>query len=458
MVFSSISFLYYFLPILLIIYFWAKEKYRNLVLLLASLFFYFCGEPVYIIILVFSICFNYYFGKYLEKAKNKKVLLIINLIVNFGILFYFKYANFLLDNINGIFNTNFYLGNIIMPIGISFFTFQATSYIIDIYNGKVKSAKNILTFATYLSLFPQLIAGPIVRYKTVEDDLKLRKINYDYFVSGLKRFVIGLAKKVILANTLGKFSYALASLEEMTVLSFILRAIANTLQLYLDFSGYSDMAIGLGLMFGFKFQENFNYPLIATSITDFWRRWHISLSSWFKDYVYIPLGGSRVKKYRRYFNILVVWMLTGLWHGASWNFIFWGLYFALILIIEKAFLLKHLKAHPNLGRLYTIIFVIISFVIFNENNLASAVVFLKSMFGLNRLAFTNLTTNYYLKNYLGILIFSILASTPLFKILKEKVFKNVPIFFKAVIYFGIFIVVTAYIIDETFNPFLYFRF
>ena len=281
MVFSSISFLYYFLPILLIIYFWAKEKYRNLVLLLASLFFYFCGEPVYIIILVFSICFNYYFGKYLEKAKNKKVLLIINLIVNFGILFYFKYANFLLDNINGIFNTNFYLGNIIMPIGISFFTFQATSYIIDIYNGKVKSAKNILTFATYLSLFPQLIAGPIVRYKTVEDDLKLRKINYDYFVSGLKRFVIGLAKKVILANTLGKFSYALASLEEMTVLSFILRAIANTLQLYLDFSGYSDMAIGLGLMFGFKFQENFNYPLIATSITDFWRRWHISLSSWF---------------------------------------------------------------------------------------------------------------------------------------------------------------------------------
>lgn len=458
MVFSSISFLYYFLPILLIIYFWAKEKYRNLVLLLASLFFYFCGEPVYIIILVFSICFNYYFGKYLEKAKNKKVLLIINLIVNFGILFYFKYANFLLDNINGIFNTNFYLGNIIMPIGISFFTFQATSYIIDIYNGKVKSAKNILTFATYLSLFPQLIAGPIVRYKTVEDDLKLRKINYDYFVSGLKRFVIGLAKKVILANTLGKFSYALASLEEMTVLSFILRAIANTLQLYLDFSGYSDMAIGLGLMFGFKFQENFNYPLIATSITDFWRRWHISLSSWFKDYVYIPLGGSRVKKYRRYFNILVVWMLTGLWHGASWNFIFWGLYFALILIIEKAFLLKYLKAHPNLGRLYTIIFVIISFVIFNENNLASAVVFLKSMFGLNRLAFTNLTTNYYLKNYLGILIFSILASTPLFKILKEKVFKNVPIFFKAVIYFGIFIVVTAYIIDETFNPFLYFRF
>ena len=278
MVFSSISFLYYFLPITILFYFIMPQKLKNLILLIMSLLFYFYGEPRYIIVLIFSCFYNYYFGKLIEKSKYKKSYLIINLITNFGILFYFKYFNFFLENINSIIGTNYSL-YIIMPIGISFFTFQATSYIIDIYNGKVKSAKNILTFATYLTLFPQLIAGPIVRYETIEKELQSRKINYELFGQGVRRFIIGLSKKVMIANVLGELSQSLLNIGQTTILSHWIIAISDTLQIYFDFSGYSDMAIGLGLMFGFKFLENFNYPLTAMSITDFWRRWHISLSS-----------------------------------------------------------------------------------------------------------------------------------------------------------------------------------
>ncbi len=457
MVFSSVSFLYYFLPITLIFYFLMPQKIKNLVLLIMSLIFYFYGEPRYIIVLIFSCFYNYYFGKLIDKSKNKKAYLIINLITNFGILFYFKYFNFFLENINSIIGTNYSL-YIIMPIGISFFTFQATSYIIDIYNGKVKSAKNILTFATYLTLFPQLIAGPIVRYETIEKELQSRKINYELFGQGVRRFIIGLSKKVMIANVLGELSQSLLNIGQTTILSHWLVAISDTLQIYFDFSGYSDMAIGLGLMFGFKFLENFNYPLTARSITDFWRRWHISLSSWFKDYVYIPLGGSKEGNFKRYRNILIVWMITGFWHGASWNFVLWGLYFAVFLIVEKIFLLKILNKHKIIGHIYTIIIVIVSFVIFNRTNFNDIQLFLKNMFGLGNLYFTNIETNYYLKNYIFIILTAIICSISYKKIytkIKDNKIYNI---IEPIIIIILFILCTAYIVDESFNPFLYFRF
>lgn len=465
MVFSSISFLYYFLPLTLFFYFIVPKKTKNFVLLIASLVFYFYGEPRYILVLIFSCIFNYYYGRYLEKKTGnlKKKLLIVNLIINFGILFYFKYFNFFLDNINYLFHTNLSWSSIIMPIGISFFTFQATSYVIDIYQGKIKSANNLFTFATYLSLFPQLIAGPIVRYETIEQKLKSRKTNFDLFADGIKRFIIGLSKKVLLANVLGELTKNLINLTTQSVLSYWLQAIANTLQIYFDFSGYSDMAIGLGLMFGFRFLENFNYPLIARSITDFWRRWHISLSSWFRDYIYIPLGGSRVTSFKRYRNIFIVWMVTGLWHGASWNFILWGLYFAFFLILEKALLLKILDKHRVIGHIYTIFLVLISFIIFNETSVSSIILFIKNMFGFNNLSFSNLETVYYLKNYIGVIIIAIIASIPWLQIIKKKIsnsvlYKKILPIIESICYILLFIITTAYIVDESFNPFLYFRF
>ena len=465
MVFSSITFLYYFLPIVLLIYFIVPNKFRNLVLLISSLFFYFYGEPRYILVLLFSVIFNYYMGKLISKenSKYRKVLFISDIIINFGLLFYFKYFDFFIDNINQILNIKIPLFNIIMPIGISFFTFQATSYVIDIYLGKVKSANSILDFAAYLSLFPQLIAGPIVRYQTIDQELKDRSVTYQKFADGVRRFIIGLSKKVLLANVLGVFSNSLSSISTSTVLSYWLQAISNTLQLYLDFSGYSDMAIGLGLMFGFTFLENFNYPFIASSITEFWHRWHISLSTWFRDYVYIPLGGSRVGKFRNYLNILIVWMITGLWHGASWNFVFWGLYFACFLVIEKIFLLSFLKKHKLLGLFYTNILVVISFVIFNQTTVSGIYKFLTSMFGLQRLPFSNLETIYYLKNYFIVFIVSILCSTPIIRYFIQKSNQNKMIhkifeIVEPIIYISLLLLCTSYIIDESYNPFLYFRF
>jgi len=466
MVFSSIIFLYCFLPIVFITYFLLPNKFRNFVLLISSLFFYFCGEPRYVVLLIFSGIFNYYIGKVIEKkedAKQRKLLLVFSIIVNFGILFYFKYFNFFLDNLRIIFPSLSFSISVIMPIGISFFTFQAASYVIDIYRREVKSADNVFSFLTYLSLFPQLIAGPIVRYETVQEELKERTCNFSLFSSGVKRFIIGLSKKVLLANVLGSFSFILFSLENMSVVSYWGKALSDCLQLYLDFSGYSDMAIGLGLMFGFKFLENFNYPLISTSITEFWRRWHISLSSWFRDYVYIPLGGSRVSSFRRYFNILVVWMATGFWHGADWNFILWGLYFALFLIIEKRFYLSFLEKHKLIGFIYTFLLVVVGFVIFNQTSISNIIVFLKSMFGLNNIPFINLETWYYVKNYFGVFIFSMIFSTPIASILVSKIkksnkFGKIFNVVEPVIYILLLILCTAFIIDESFQPFLYFRF
>ena len=464
MVFSSITFLFYFLPITLLLYFIVPKKMRNFILLVASLLFYFYGEPKYIIILLFSCIFNYYASKLLTKFPNqKKLLLISSLVINFGLLVYFKYFNFLITNLNNAFKLNFDTLNIILPIGISFFTFQATSYLIDVYKGKVKPADHLLDFATYLSLFPQLIAGPIVRYETIAKELKSRKCSFELFSKGLKRFIIGLGKKVLLANTLGLLVTTLNGLSSPTILSHWISAISATMQIYYDFSGYSDMAIGLGLIFGFHFLENFDYPLSATSITTFWRKWHISLSSWFKDYIYIPLGGSRTTKFKAMRNILIVWFTTGLWHGASWNFITWGLYYGILLIIEKKFLLKTLEKHKFLGHIYTILLVVISFVIFNTDTLGESLTFLKSMFGLNALPFLNHSTLYYLRSYGILLLISFFFLFPNYKTLIKKLSttklnKTIMDILEVIIYLSIFILSVSFIVDSSYNPFLYFRF
>src|SRR5574344_774193 len=405
MLFSSITFLYYFLPLLLLIYFIVGKKYKNLVLLIFSFLFFFYGEPKHIIILILSIVVNYIFGILIYKYRNKsKFILIISLIFNISLLVYFKYTNFIIENINNIFKGDISYLNIVMPIGISFFTFQTLSYVIDVYRKDVKASYNLLNFATYVSLFPQLVAGPIVRYKDVNEELLIRKSNYSLFANGVERFSIGLAKKVLLANTLGEAAKTISALPESTTLGYILLAIFYTLQIYFDFSGYSDMAIGLGKMFGFNFKENFNYPLIAKSITDFWRRWHISLSSFFRDYIYIPLGGNRVSKIKWIRNIFVVWFLTGLWHGASWNFILWGLYFAIILLIEKLLLQKFIDKHTIFGHIYSLILIVISFVIFSSDTLNLIVTNLKGMFFMLDIPFVNNDIIYYFKSYLMILL------------------------------------------------------
>lgn len=459
MLFSSTLFIYYFLPLLLIIYFIVPSKFKNIVLLAFSLLFYFLGEPKYIIILILSCIINYILSKKIETSKHRKIYLIIALIYNVAQLLVFKYTDFFIDNVNNIFNTKIPFMYIVMPIGISFFTFQIIAYIVDVYNKKHKSAKNIIYFMTYVCLFPQLIAGPIVRYIDVENDMDTRTHNFDKLANGIKRFTIGLAKKVLLANVLGELAKELIT---ETVVSAWIKPIAYTLQIYFDFSGYSDMAIGLGLMFGFKFLENFNYPLIASSITDFWRRWHISLSSWFRDYVYIPLGGNRVSKLKWIRNLFVVWALTGFWHGASWNFIIWGLYFGIILVIEKLLLGKYLEKTKVIKYIYSSIIIIISFIIFNSNTVSDILNSVGNMFNITNIDFINKETIYYLKSYLTLLIVAIIAATPLVKniILKLKGTKlnTVINILEPLTYIALLILSTAFLIDESFNPFLYFRF
>ena len=459
MLFSSVIFLYYFLPLLLIVYFIVPSKYKNLVLLLFSLLFYFLGEPKYIIILILSCVLNYFFSKLIDKTKYKKLFLVMAVIYNVGQLLFFKYTDFFIDNINHIFNTKIPFMYIVMPIGISFFTFQALGYVIDVYNKKHEPATNLLDFMTYVCLFPQLVAGPIVRYSDIKEELQNRKTSYSKFSLGIKRFVIGLSKKVLIANVLGEFASVCV---ENTVLASWLRAIAYTLQIYFDFSGYSDMAIGLGSMFGFTFPENFKYPLTATSITDFWRRWHITLSSWFRDYVYIPLGGNRVNKIKWIRNIFVVWFLTGFWHGASWNFIIWGLYFGIILVIEKLFLKKHLDKTKILKHIYSLLIIIVSFVIFNSPSMPLAIKEIKNMFFLNSIPFIGKETIYYLRSNLVLFIIAIIGSTPLISKLIEKLKKmkvlKVCNILEPIVYVGLLILCTAFLIDSSFNPFLYFRF
>ena len=458
MIFSSIYFIYYFLIIFLILYFITPKKFKNYTLLLGSLFFYFYGDSKYIVLLLISSLVNYILGRLISK-KNKKLFLIIGLIFNFGLLFYFKYFNFFLSNINSLFKTNINLFSIVLPLGISFYTFKNASYLIDVYKNRVNSEKNFINYFTYIAMFPSLIQGPIVRYKDI--DLKDKKISFDNFAMGVERFIIGLSKKVILADTLAKLVTSFTNMEVQTVVSLWVKATSDIVKLYLDFSGYTDMAIGLGLMIGIKIMENFDYPLSTYSVTSFWRKWHISLSSWFKDYIYIPLGGNRKGKFRKYFNIFVVWFLTGLWHGASWNFILWGLYFGTILVIEKRFFLKFFEKHKIIGNMVTNILVVIGFVFFyNEKNILD--IFIK-MFTGRGISFTNVSTNYYLLNYFVLLIISFIACTPLLKNIINKCKKNknlniVISIVEPIVLIGLLVLSTAFIVDASSNSFLYFRF
>lgn len=467
MLFSSVSFLYYFLPITLILYFVSKDKYKNIILLLASLFFYFYGEPKYTVLMLISAFSAYIHGILIEKFREKgysKLFLVSGLVVSLGILIVFKYMDFIIKNINYISNSNIKLLRLVLPIGISFYTFQGLSYIVDVYKKDAKVCRSFVDFATYVCLFPQLIAGPIVRYTTIEDELKNRTHSFDKFAYGVNRFVVGLAKKVILANNLGMLVDIMTKSNEKSVLSYWMVAIFFSLQIYYDFSGYSDMAIGLGRMFGFDFLENFNYPFISKSIKEFWRRWHISLSSFFRDYVYIPLGGNRVSRGRWIFNLLIVWSLTGLWHGDSWNFILWGLYFALLLIIENLFLQNILSKLPALiQHIYAKFFIIISFVIFNNENIKDLWSSLYNMFNFRELDLYNDFSTYYLKSYTVLLIVSVIGATPILKNIIQKINKNVTgqkviSIINPILNIVLLVVVTAYLIDGSFNPFLYFRF
>ncbi len=465
MLFSSISFLYYFLPALIIIYFITPKKYKNIILLIASLLFYLYGEPKYVFLMIAEIIIAYIGAILIDKYKNQsKNILITTLAIHIFLLIIFKYTDFIIQSINDISNANIKLLNIALPIGISFYTFQIMSYLIDVYNGKVKVQKNIINLATYVSLFPQLVAGPIVRYQTVEKELDDRVHSFNNFAYGIRRFSIGLAKKVLIANALGELCTKAFDLNETTVIFYWIFGISYMLQLYFDFSAYSDMAIGLGRIFGFNFPENFNYPYISKSITEFWRRWHISLSTWFKDYVYIPLGGNRDGKYKQIRNILIVWLLTGIWHGANWTFLIWGLLFGILLIIEKIFLNKFMEKLPSfIRRIYVLFIVMILFVIFNADNMSEALINIKGLFGMNGEVFINDYTLHYLKSYLPILIIAIFGATPFIKTLidklrKNKYLNNIINILEPILIVIILFVVTSYLIDNSYNPFLYFRF
>lgn len=461
MVFSSITFLFYFLPLLFIIYYLVPNKFKNAVLLTFSLAFYFYGEPKYLMLMLISIASTYIFGLLMDKYKKyRKLFLILSIGVSIGLLIYFKYINFIIQNINLWLANKLDLIYVILPIGISFYTFQLISYIIDVYRGEAKVQKNIFKLALYISLFPQLIAGPIVRYTTIEEQLENREYSFEKFANGVRRFIIGLGKKVLIANVLGELCSVFLASNDTSVLFYWLYAISAMLQIYFDFSGYSDMAIGLGKMFGFEFLENFNYPYIATSITDFWRRWHISLSSWFRDYIYIPLGGNRVSQAKWLRNIMVVWFLTGLWHGAAWNFIIWGVYFGVLLIIEKLLLDKYLKKLPKaLSRIYTLLIVMISFIIFNGESTKQIFENIGGLIGINANNLVSHESLYYLRSYLVVIIIGIIGATPIMKKVAntEKIHKVInavePVFLLLIL-----ITCTSYIIDGSFNPFLYFRF
>ncbi len=467
MLFSSLNFIYYFLPIIFIIYFVVPLRFRNLVLVLASLFFYFFGEPIYVSILIFSIIVNYLHSliidKYFGQPLAKKAL-ISAITINILLLGFFKYIDFFIENYNRLFNSSVDLLGLGLPIGISFYTFQAISYIIDIYRGDVKLKRSLVSTATYISLFPQLIAGPIIRYKTIVSEVENRTHSFENFADGVKRFVLGLGKKVLIANSIGELHILSLATDNPTVLMLWLGALAFMLQIYFDFSGYSDMAIGLGRMFGFRFPENFNYPYISRSITEFWRRWHITLGAWFRDYVYIPMGGNRVSKLRWFFNIVVVWFLTGFWHGASWNFVIWGLFFGLILVLEKLFLKSLLEKIPRLlQHSYVLLVVLFSFVIFSIENLADMSVYLQGMLGLSGLPVTNIESVYYLKSYLVLILIAIFGATPFAKNLFNLLMKRVNLqklldILEPVLYLALMLVITAYLVDSSFNPFLYFRF
>lgn len=473
MLFSSLVFLFLFLPSILFVYHISPRKLKNFVLLAFSLFFYGYGEPKNLLVMCFSILMNYLLGLFIDKYRGSKAkayaLLTATAIGNLSIIGYYKYTDFFIENINTMFGLSIPLINILMPIGISFFTFQGMSYVLDVYRQQGKAQKNPLNVALYISLFPQLIAGPIVRYETVAEQIDERHVDIDKFTSGIERFILGLSKKVLIANSMGLIAdevFACQTSELSTLLAWI-GVLAYTAQIYYDFSGYSDMAIGLGRLFGFEFLENFNYPYISRTITEFWRRWHISLSTWFRDYIYIPLGGNRVSKGRHIINIFVVWLLTGFWHGAAWNFIVWGLYFGLLLLLEKFVIGRFLdKLWRPFQHIYAMSFIVLGWLLFRAENLSYAAEYLKVMLGTKgQPLISNQALFYIFENKVEIVI-AIIAAMPVYPFLQNKleglrsrgVYNTIEYYIKPVLLIGLLGLCIMYLINSTFNPFIYFRF
>lgn len=465
MLFSSISFLYYFLPLTLVLYFLTPKRGKNAVLLLASLVFYGWGEPKYVLLMGLSILLGYGFGLLVEKYRERKagkLFCALSVGVSLSFLLCFKYADFLIGNFNALTGFELPFLRLALPIGISFYTFQIISYTVDLYRGEA-AQRNLIHLAAYVAMFPQLIAGPIVRYRGIAGQLTQREHSLHGTALGIRRFVVGLGKKILIANQLGELCAAFRASQEKSVLFYWLYAVAFALHIYFDFSGYSDMAIGLGRVFGFQFPENFDYPYISTSITQFWRRWHISLGTWFRDYVYIPLGGNRRGRGRQLVNILVVWMLTGFWHGAAWNFILWGLIFALLLTMEKLWLLKRLEKSRILSRIYTLFFVMVSFVIFNGESLGQAFRDLAGLVGAGGIPLVSAEALYCLRSFGVVLLTGVIAATPAVRILAEKIAERpaggkLLNLLEPAALAGLLLVMTAYLVDGSFNPFLYFRF
>lgn len=463
MVFSSLLFLFLFLPAVLLLYFVSPWRIKNLVLFVTSLIFYAWGEPVYIAIMLLSTVTDYGFGLLLSDPKRsssqRKWIVVASVIVNLTLLGYFKYADFLIQNVNALLGTQIPLTELALPIGISFYTFQSMSYIIDVYRGTAKAQRNWLDFGTFVALFPQLVAGPIVQYSTIAEQLRHRTVDTGLFAEGVRRFIIGLAKKVLLANNIGLLWNTISSTgtDTMPVLTAWLGIIAFAFQIYFDFSGYSDMAIGLGMMFGFRFNENFNRPYTAQSITDFWRRWHISLSTWFRDYVYIPLGGNRKGPWKQLRNIMIVWLLTGIWHGASWNFLLWGLYFGVVLVLEKWFGLKLLQRLPAwIRHAYALFLILIGWVFFAFEDLQDMGAYFAAMFGAKHQPLWNNESLYLLYTNAILLVLLVLASMP--RRNEFNKFRGFGPVIQLGWHAGLFLMSVAYLVDATFNPFLYFRF
>ncbi len=462
MIFSSVTFLFYFLPITMALYFCMPLPFRNGMLLLCSLFFYAWGEPRHIIVMGMSIAAGYGFGLPVEKYKERpmgRVWCVLSVCISLSFLLYFKYADFFLTNLNRITGANIPLLHVSLPIGISFYTFQMISYTVDVYRGET-AQKNIVHLAVYITMFPQLIAGPIVRYADIARQIESnRRTTFAMAAEGIRFFVIGLAKKILLADQLAQLCVLFRNAEQKSVLFYWIYALGCSLYIYFDFSGYSDMAVGLGRIFGFYFPENFRYPFVSASITEFWRRWHRSLGTWFRDYVYIPLGGNRCGRGRQIVHIFIVWMLTGLWHGAEWNFVIWGLYFAVLICAEKLLL----KKEGIVSRMYFLFFILISFVIFHAQDMEQAVSDLGGLFGAGGLPLVTEETLYYLRSYAGILLFAVCAALPCMRFLSE-VIKKRPVYTKIwngmepIALLGLMVVISAYLVDSSFHPFLYFRF
>ena len=465
MVFSSITFLYFFLPAVLAIYFIVPKPAKNSVIFISSLFFYAWGEKLLALLFLGSILLGWIFGLLIQKFHSKKIstfFLVLSIVIDLGILVYFKYTDFFISTVNSVLKTNIPLLKITLPIGISFYLFQLLSYEIDVYRGTVQAQKNFINFGTYVAMFPQLIAGPIVRYQDIQHQLNNRVHNFAKTYQGISRFVVGLCKKIIIANSLGELTDLFKNTAELSVLYYWLYAVSFSLQIYYDFSGYSDMAIGLGKIFGFDFNENFDHPYISKSITEFWRRWHISLGSWFRDYVYVPMGGNRKGLARQILNIFTVWTLTGLWHGASWNFVLWGLLFAILLTLEKIFLKKILDRVPVVGHFYTMIFVILGFVLFNASSLNETIDNISGLLAFSKLPFANSESVYYLKSYGLVILAGIFFSTPVFRILYSRIKTSklgpATAVLEPIVLLALLILSTTFLVDGSFNPFLYFRF